>query len=258
MNKIFAPILLFVLLFSCNSKTSQKNEKEVISNDAKEVTSEKEKEVKEPEVKSPEIKKVTCKTSVGNEAALPIVLSGDPKLDLLINNDFLKDYLPEGQSGDDWEKRVSAIADEAYSKVYYEVTLNENNLLSFSVTTETCTAYCSEWTHYYSYDMKTGKRIKASEIMDVAKANEIVKKQVEKGYAKHLEKTLAEVEDDMTKDLIKEELDGCENSFKVEDFKLFKDEIEIVDHCSFRNVIKGFSPSLTLKFKFSELGVKLP
>lgn len=51
--------------------------------------------------------------------------------------------------------------------IEYKVILNSPRLLCLSLSADGCGAYCEYFTNYYSYDLKTGIRIKLSDILTI-------------------------------------------------------------------------------------------
>ncbi|MEO8712258.1 MAG: hypothetical protein ABI405_09060 [Parafilimonas sp.] len=188
----------------------------------------------------------------------PIIVTTNKRADSLINSQIKDDVFEI-----DEEKRnineilAEHINDYDLINLSYEITYNNDGLLSFSIFSEGCGAYCSSKETYFNFDIKTGQKITISDLLLTEKLNSfrnIVFADKVKALTQYKieESNLANPNIDSTVvNWALEQVDeNCINSVKIDDFSLSSLNIEINDICEFPHAIRSQEPSYELKYSY--------
>jgi hypothetical protein len=189
----------------------------------------------------------------------PIVLTGDKTVNTLINTEIKKEILDiDGKYQTIYEALKENINEHNLTNLSYEITFKQQGILSINIFTEGCGAYCSSQTHYFNFNLKTGKQITIYDLIDKSKIDSfyrIVSRDKVNALEKYKKEEISELEnkyiDSSGYNWIMEEVDRyCINSFKLEVFSILANEIEIIDPCEFPHVMKSQEPFYELKYSF--------
>jgi hypothetical protein len=193
-----------------------------------------------------------------NTFNFPFIKTGNHVIDSLINWG-LKNRLSENEYPDDAiDSTLIKWAEDRINFFEFEVTFNNNGILSLHIEVEGCGAYCTSWTEYFNYCTKTGKILKLAEVVDTT-GNFRTKIYAEKGkqyerQKNQLKELLSEADfDEDTYNWTLEEYTNCENSFNLNSFALYPDHLELIDKCYLPNVLKQYTPVINLMFKYDEI-----
>jgi hypothetical protein len=139
----------------------------------------------------------------------------------------------------------------------FEVSFNRKNTLSFSVSAESCGAYCTGWTNYFNYSTITGTRISLDSIiaLDENLKNQIVddfeaQYQLRKTELKEL---LEEdgVLDSNSYDIALEYYQECREEFNFDTFRLFESSFEVKVDCYVPHMMRNLTPYFELNYTYS-------
>ncbi|MCL6260212.1 hypothetical protein M3O96_14015 [Aquiflexum sp. TKW24L] len=190
----------------------------------------------------------------------PIVQSENQKIDSLINNDLKNRFTNNEYPNATMDSALIKWADGQIIFLDFTVTFNQNGILSINVSAEGCGAYCTYWTEYFNYSTKTGKWLDISDIIDTTGTfKKMVFEDKVEQYNKarrnlkenHKDSNWGLSEDDYENTL--EYFNECDNSFKLNQYALYADHIEIIEECWLPHVMKPSTPIIELKYKFSEI-----
>jgi hypothetical protein len=190
----------------------------------------------------------------------PIIRTGNKKIDSLINSDLKNKFTSNEYPIESIETTLIKWADDRIIYLDFEVTYNQNGILSLNISAEGCGAYCTYWTDYYNYSVISGKLLNISEIVDttgefntrIYKDKEAQFQQQKKELKEMLNDPDAEL-DQSTYEWALEYYENCENSFDLKSFAIYPDYIEIIKRCYLPNAIKNLTPFLSFKYKKSEI-----
>lgn len=143
----------------------------------------------------------------------------------------------------------------------YEVTYNQNNVLSLTIDAEGCGAYCTEWNTYFNFDLTNGKAIALSDILKENKKEPFTKLVFNKK-----KEELAAYKEDLAESLKKKEIDletynwaleevnsNCIKSISLSQFSISATELVVADNCPFPHVIRFIEPTYKLNYTYAEL-----
>src|SRR5436305_6732672 len=179
----------------------------------------------------------------------PLVQLKDQIAQRRINQFIYGKILEEGESA---YKELLHRKSLGLTDLDYEVSYNQNNILSISIyIQESGGAHLVDNTTYFNFDLSTGESIGIDDLLDPQK-RELFEKKV--GLDKRdslLEYKIIETAllskypaDSLRYEWAIETLDSeCLNKVNIEQFRLFKDHLEIIDECVFLNIIRSETPT---------------
>ncbi len=190
----------------------------------------------------------------------PVVNSGNANIDSLINhsikNQFTKNEFPH----EPIDSTLLKWAGERIIYLDFEVTYNQNGILSLNITAEGCGAYCTRWTDFFNYSTNTGKSLDISNVVDTTGGfRGLVYKDKRKQYREEKRQLKAKLKDSLSgidQTTYKKALkyyEKCENTFDLESFAIYPGHLEIIEQCYLPHVIKNLTPNLSLKYKNTEI-----
>lgn len=97
----------------------------------------------------------------------PIINTGNIKIDSLINFDLKNKYTFYETPNFSVKETLSQWIGDQIGFIYFNVMYNQNNVLSLNIETESCAAYCTNWTSYFNYNTKTGQPLELNAIVDL-------------------------------------------------------------------------------------------
>jgi hypothetical protein len=190
----------------------------------------------------------------------PVIKTGDLQIDKVINTDLrnrFTGYEHPDLSTDsillEWSDRIIDLD--------FEVTYIKNGLISLNISAQSCAAYCTGWTNFYTYNYMTGQYVTFDQIVNTSGnfRNRVIAdkdKQYEQ-QKKRLKEIFQDKDAGLDEDTYKwalELFDSCQKEFKLNSFALYPDHLEIIEICYFPNVIKSLAPAIELKYKYAEIG----
>jgi|GEM_PF-1131421 len=181
-------------------------------------------------------------------------------IDSLINYD-IRDKLTYGNYTDvPLKECLNLLVDDQLIYLDFEVLYNKNGVLSLRIDGEGCGAYCTNFSRYCNYFIETGKAIEIINIVDTnSKFKDLVYADKNEQYNQQkieLKERLTEPViglDEVEYNSIIEYYDDCEQSFKIEDFLITENYLEIIEECSLPNVIKSMTPIIDLKYNYKDI-----
>jgi len=191
----------------------------------------------------------------------PVVQSGDKKIDSLINQDIKNRFTGNEYPNETLDSTLIKWAGDQIVFLDFQVTYNQNGILSINISAEGCGAYCSNWTDYFNYSTLDGKWLIVSDLIDTtAKFLTGVNMDKEKQYSEQkqeLKKMLNDPHsglDESTYEWALENYNNCEKNSDLESFAIYPDRLEFIEDCYLPNAIKNLTPIIELKYMFSEIG----
>jgi len=192
----------------------------------------------------------------------PIVTTNNPKIDKLINTQIKNGVFQPDNENQSLEKvLLENINEYGLTDVSYEVTFNRYYLLSFSVFSQGCGAYCSSTNTYFNFDLSTGKKVSIYDVILKSKIDSF-KNIVQSDKVNALNKYKIEEKNLIGSDaidssaynwIISEVDDNCINQISIETFAVSSNSFEIFDPCEFPHVIRSQEPEIELKYTFSSV-----
>ena len=191
----------------------------------------------------------------------PIIRTGNKNADLLINTD-LKDKITYNEyPGTSTDSALSKWGNDIITDMNFEVTYNQKGIISLTIYSEGCGAYCSSGNDYFNYSLVTGKSLNLNDIVDTtgsfrAKVYTDLHQQYEtqRSELKELVTSDQDGEFDQTKyNWVLENYNSCEQAFDFTSFALYVDRLEIMEHCYLSNAIKNLSPIIELKYTYADI-----
>jgi len=199
-----------------------------------------------------------------NSLKFPVIKTGDRQIDSLINRDLKNRFTHNEFSELSADSTLIRWADENIIYLDFEITYLKDGLISLNISAEGCGAYCTTWRDYFTYSTKTGKHVTINEIVDTAgNFRNIVIADKNKRYEEQrneLKATFLDKNSGLDDDGYKWALaryNECDKSFKLESFALFSDHLEIIEKCTFPNVMKNLTPGIELKYQYSDISKHL-
>ena len=191
----------------------------------------------------------------------PIIITGNNQIDSLINTDLKNRFTDNQYPMYSLDSTLIKWAADQIVFLDFQVTYNQNGILSINISTEGCGAYCTGWTHYFNYSTLNGNWLDISDIIkNLVEFKERVNKDKEEQFAEqkqYLREMLNETDsglDKSTYDWAIESYKNCERKTDLESFSIFPDRLEIIEDCNLPNAIKNLNPSIELKYNFTEIG----
>ena len=190
----------------------------------------------------------------------PIVVTKNSAVDEMINNEIKTQVLDIEDNNASAAKLLAERIDEGLINLSYEVSFKKNNILSMSITSEGCAAYCSSYDNYFNFDLKTGELIGISTIIDETKIDSLrtlVQKEKRKALDEYKREEFLEIGglhiDSADYRGIVNYVD--ENCLDVEigNFSLSDSAIEFMDRCVFPHVIRSQEPVYHLVYSYKFL-----
>lgn len=142
----------------------------------------------------------------------------------------------------------------------YHITFKRNGILSMTIYSEGCGAYCSSWNTYFNFDLKTGDEITIEDIVDKSKFDSLRKivftdkTTALETYRKQQTKLLSQNQDDSAAYTWSVELaDECMEVLKLDNFSLSEASLQIMDGCEFPHVIRSQTPTFELKYSYKTI-----
>jgi hypothetical protein len=215
-------------------------------------------------VKIRELKRDSTKWYIGtNEPAVafPVITAHAKDISMKINSQLIAAFADTENWNNSFDAAIdSAAATNLYS-LGYEVTFNQNNVLSITLSIITCGAYCTGWSAYFNFNITTGEQITMDDILISAKKKafeDMVKEEKTDAlldYKKEIKDELAKnTMDTSTYQFALEIVDSeCINSISLKQFSLSDARLEIHDECDFPHVIQGMGPDYKLEYQYADI-----
>lgn len=190
----------------------------------------------------------------------PIIRSGNKEIDSLINYDLKNRFTRNEYPTEGIDSTLLKWAGDQINFLDFQVTYNQNGILSINVSAEGCGAYCTSWTDYFNYSTSNGEWLIISDVIDnVAEFKSTVDKDRREQYAEQkqlLKEMLNDKDSELDESTYKwalENYNDCERNSNLESFAIYSDRLEIVEHCYLPNAIKNLTPIIELKYEFLEI-----
>ena len=197
-----------------------------------------------------------------NQFKFPVVRTGSENIDLKINSDLRRDFFNDNdrslESDLEW-------VDESLIYLGFWVTFNRNGVLSLNINAESCGAYCTIWTSYYSYSTVTGERLNIDDVVYLSEEfKEMVVSDKDSQYTKEkdrLERMRSDINSGLDEEdfnLAVEYYENCQKSFQINEFVLHDDYLQIICECNLPRMIRNLTPVVMLKYRFDSIkGLKI-
>jgi hypothetical protein len=215
-------------------------------------------------VKIKEIKRDSTKWN--NAAPYPVVIFPDIKAHSdeagkKINALLIASFADTDSWNNDIEAAIdSSVNDNLYS-LGYEVTYNNNNILSIRLNIICCNAYCSGWSAYYNFNITTGNPITMDDILSGDKKPAFVNKVLTEKN-KYLTDYMSGMEDSLKKGAIDSGAyqwvseivnGGCLNNVTLDQFSISATGIEIDENCYLPHAIQIYQPDYDINYSYASI-----
>jgi hypothetical protein len=191
----------------------------------------------------------------------PVVETSNKRVDKIINDRIKKIVLEEDDDRLSIRKALDGYINHGLVNMSYEVTFKKMKILSMTVYSEACGAYCSSSSTYFNFDLKTGRNLTIADLISDDKVDNF-QKMVFADKMKYLE----EYKKQMSDNLLKKEIDSttynwiseqvgsnCSIELPIQNFSLSDTSITISDPCQFPHVIKALEPRYQLKYAYNSI-----
>ncbi|MBI2731025.1 MAG: hypothetical protein HYX40_09780 [Sphingobacteriales bacterium] len=186
----------------------------------------------------------------------PLISTKNSKTDQLINNSIRTAIIGEEDVKGSLKAALLHMSADGTTDLSYEITYNKNWVLSLTIYSQGCGAYCSSSYNYLNFDLKTGKEIEAGDLIIKEKKDSLEKIILAKktnslsNYKKEELSMLNNDEiDTATYEWAIQEVDSvCIKEISLQNFVISKNNIEFKSDCDFPHIIKSQEPFLELKF----------
>ena len=195
----------------------------------------------------------------------PIVVTNNKRVDSLINSQIKNEVFSPGDEKQSINKTLVENINDGLINLSYRVSYKKNGLLSFSIFSEGCGAYCSSWETYFNFDLKTGKKLSITDLILENKRDsfyKIVFADKVKYLREYKEEKFSMLKqgdvDSTTYEWALEQVDSnCMKDVKLEDFSFSNFNLEINDTCEFPHAIRSQQPTYELKYTYTFLSALL-
>ncbi|MEQ9188339.1 MAG: hypothetical protein RLP15_11435 [Cryomorphaceae bacterium] len=185
----------------------------------------------------------------------PIVRTGNGRVDSLINLDLKNSVTSSTDLNASLDSALSRWVGDQIMYLDFQVSFNDDGILSLQVFVEGCGANCSGWTEYFNYSTTSGKRLAIGHVVDTNGAfRACVYNDKAVQYANEKRK-LSMLVNDPESDfdpslyaLVLERYEDCENSFRLASFVIHPHHIEVIAHCYLPNALKHLTPEISLRY----------
>lgn len=92
----------------------------------------------------------------GSKMNYPLVRLADKEIAAAINTDIQQRFTRNGYLEASLDSMLIKWADDLIVFLDFEVTYQQNDILSLNISGESCGAYCTRWTDYFNYSTKSG------------------------------------------------------------------------------------------------------
>jgi hypothetical protein len=191
----------------------------------------------------------------------PIVVTKNPVVDKMINDEIKAQLLEIDEKGISARKVLIERINEGLINLSYRVSFKKNSILSMSITSEGCAAYCSSSDAYFNFDLKTGKLIGISSIIDETQIDSLktlVQNDKRKALGEYKQEQILETSngqiDSTDYHWIGDYVDeNCLDYIDIRNFSLSDSAIEFIDPCVFPHVIRSQEPAYRLIYSYKFL-----
>lgn len=108
--------------------------------------------------------------SLSNQLAVnikyPLIKTGESLVDAIINDHLKIKYMGYEFKDIPVEKALNHMINNGLTTIDYEVSYNNNDIISIQIHSESCAAYCTTWTEYLNYNTKTGALLQIDDIIN--------------------------------------------------------------------------------------------
>lgn len=188
----------------------------------------------------------------------PLINSGNSKIDSSITAKILRGIVGESDYKISIDESLYSWASDIMQDLNFDISLNNDSILSIEFSAEGCGAYCTQSHYYFNFNTKNGKSINIFSIIDsTSNFKKIVQDEKLRYFIaekKMLQQSLKENEIDIdTYNWALEYLTQWYTTVKFDEFRLFNDRIEVMDNCYYPHAIAGLAPVVVLKYYFKDI-----
>lgn len=198
------------------------------------------------------------------EMKFPIIRSKDSEIDIKINTDLKNRFTGNEFPNLPTDSTLIKWTNQSITFLDFNVTYNKNDLISLSITAESCGAYCTMWTDYFTYSTVTGKLVKINEIIILTDKfiNNVISDKDEQytQQKRELKEMLLDKNSGLNDDNYSTALEyyeTCEQSFEIKDFALYDEYLQLIHECYLPRMMRHFTPIITLKYNYDEIKEEL-
>ena len=188
----------------------------------------------------------------------PLIKTGKKEIDSLINYDLKNKVTRDESPKESIDSSLNQWASYGLVFLDFQINYNNNGILSLRIDGEGCGAYCTRWSNYYNYSTITGEALELYNIVDLDYLKDDIIKKKNEQYKLNRKKLKKQLDDDDGLDLyaynfILERYNECDKNFKIKQFALFPDHLEIIENCYLSNMYKPSTPIIDIQYKLSDI-----
>ncbi|CAN5858413.1 hypothetical protein BH11BAC4_BH11BAC4_24110 [soil metagenome] len=190
----------------------------------------------------------------------PIIVTKNKQVEKIINDAIRSSVFEPEDLKKNQGQDLNAALETGLISLSYEVSFRRNGILSMNIFMEGCGAYCSSYTKYFNFDLRTGKTIGLKDIFKAGRLDSFSARVLEdkrkflEAYLLEEEKNIPEIIDTSSFSIIKEKVTtDCMKTVEMENFSLSKSAFEITDPCEFPHILRSQEPIYELKYSYKDL-----
>ena len=187
----------------------------------------------------------------------PIIVAGSKDISAKINS-AIKEVVFFEEDSIGIKQALKNRIEEGIIYMEYKVVLNQDGILSLTISSQFYGAYISTWDTHFNFDLKTGEKIEIDDIViDRDALSKIVlvdKRKALEDYKKEQDRFFKRNDLDSSDfEFNIERANECMSSVNLDKFLLTKDHLEIFDDCDFPHAVRSQSPYYTLAYSYKTI-----
>lgn len=196
----------------------------------------------------------------GSKMNYPLVRLADKEIAAAINTDIQKRFTRNGYLEASLDSMLIKWADDLIVFLDFEVTYQQNDILSLNISGESCGAYCTRWTDYFNYSTKSGTWLPISKVIKAKGAFRTLALEDKALQYEHQKEKLKSYSKDPERGLSQEDYevvltyyDTCANEVDLSQYALYPERIQIIEDCGLPHVMQALAPTITLSYAFADI-----
>ena len=191
----------------------------------------------------------------GNKLAFPRIRTGNDSVDFIINNTLKNKFTSYEYPNETLDSAFIHYSQNSVTEMNFSVTYNQDNILSLQIDAEWCTAHLSYFSHYFNFDLLTGKEIKLMEVINLDEKQKHLIQTSRQFQLQEYRKEMISVNKETPSELTDDELETilertqeCDSTFNFNEFVLYPDSFEIIWNCELPHYMRNYDPIFHLKY----------
>lgn len=191
----------------------------------------------------------------GNKLAFPRIRTGNDSVDFIINNTLKNKFTSFEYPNETLDSAFIHYSQNSVTEMNFSVTYNQDNILSIQIDAEWCTAHLSYFSHYFNFDLHTGKQIILSDAINLdEKQKHLIQTSRQFQLQEYREEMISlnkETPSNLSYDeleIISARIQECDSTFNYDEFILYPDSFEIIWNCELPHYMRNYNPIFHLKY----------